>query len=448
MGPQGEVEQLQHPLLHVAVEVDEQVAADDEVEAGEGGVAQDVVRREEHQVAHLLPHAVVAAVLHEEAVQALGRHVGGDGLVVLAFAGRADGLLVDVAREDLQPRGVGEGLGVLAQQDGERVRLLPRRAAAAPHPHAVGGALAGEEPGDDLVLEHGEGLLVAEEVGHRDEQVAQQRLHLLGPLAQQLEVGAQAVELVHLHPPAHPAQQRRALVAVEVVAGAHPEQREDVPQGPPGGPGRRLGLGGLGPGLGEAQAAGGLHDGQQLLRQLGRRQHDVDHPGADGAARHPVVLGVLGALGHDDAVALLDPLDPQRAVGAGPREDQRDGPAAVGLGQAAEEEVDGHAPPPDELGLLEADVAVFDRQVLGGRDDVDVLGLDGDRPGDLGDRHRRADLEDLGEVALVPLREVQHDHEGHAVGRGHGREELLQRVDPPGRGADADDDEAVVLGRG
>ena len=58
VGLQGVVEQGQHVLLDVALQVDQHVAADDQVQVREGRVAQQVVRGEDDQLAHLLAHPV------------------------------------------------------------------------------------------------------------------------------------------------------------------------------------------------------------------------------------------------------------------------------------------------------------------------------------------------------------------------------------------------------
>ena len=57
--------------LRLAVEVDEQVAARDEVQPRERRVLQQVVRGEQHHLAQLAPHAVAAVLLDEEPPQPL-----------------------------------------------------------------------------------------------------------------------------------------------------------------------------------------------------------------------------------------------------------------------------------------------------------------------------------------------------------------------------------------
>ena len=66
----------------------------------------------------------------------------------------------------------------------------------------------------------------------------------------------------------------------------------------------------------------------------------VHQAGGDGAARHAVILGGVGVLGHDHAALALDGPHAQGAVAAGARKHDADGPLALVLGQGAEEEVD------------------------------------------------------------------------------------------------------------
>ena len=89
---------------------------------------------------------------------------------------------------------------------------------------------------------------------------------------------------------------------------------------------------------------------------------------------HAVVLGRLLVLGEGDPAFALDGLEPERAVGAAPGEDDPDRPAALVLGQRSEQVVDrhGHAAglgtgpqrqrPPNQ------------GHVRGGRQDIDVIG--------------------------------------------------------------------------
>lgn len=75
------------------------------------------------------------------------------------------------------------------------------------------------------------------------------------------------------------------------------------------------------------------------------RQDQVYVTAGDGGAWHTVELGLVGILSDGQTAAVLDDLEPGRAVGAGAGEDDPDGPWAVGAGEGAQEVVDGGANP-------------------------------------------------------------------------------------------------------
>ena len=71
VGAQCVVHQGNEPLLQHRVEVNEQVAAGDEVQARERRIAERVLAREDAHFADLLRHPVTAVGIHEEAAQPL-----------------------------------------------------------------------------------------------------------------------------------------------------------------------------------------------------------------------------------------------------------------------------------------------------------------------------------------------------------------------------------------
>src|SRR5260370_37192783 len=89
--PQGEVKQRDYPVLQRRVEIDEQVAARDQVEPGERRVLDEVVHREDAHLAHVLGDAVAIAVLHEKALEPLGRYAAGDRLGITSSGSHDDG---------------------------------------------------------------------------------------------------------------------------------------------------------------------------------------------------------------------------------------------------------------------------------------------------------------------------------------------------------------------
>ena len=189
---------------------------------------------------------------------------------------------------------------------------------------------------------------------------------------------------------------------------------------------------------------------EKLVGDLRRRQDDVDLAGGDGARRHAVVLGVGRRLRDDDAAMLLQARDAGRSVAAGAREHDADRPLAVGLGQGAEEVVDDDVATAGARRLRQAELAVGHRQLVGRRDDVDVVALDLCQAGDLGDTHRRRGLQDRRGVAFVVRRQVQHHDEGHVGRCRQALEKDLDRRQAAGRSADADHRESqpAVGGQG
>ena len=188
------------------------------------------------------------------------------------------------------------------------------------------------------------------------------------------------------------------------------------------------------------------HIGDELGGHLGRRQLIVHQAGSQGAARHAVVFGGGGVLDHDHAALALDGPHAQGAVGAGARKHDANGPLALILGQRAEEEVNRQAPPAGRHRFQQLQRAVQKSHVAIRRDDVGEVGLHRHPILHLEDLHAGVAPDQVGEDALVVRGQMLHQHKGHAgigVGR-HAGEERLKRRQPPGRGADADNGEALV----
>ena len=97
------VEQGNELLLQVPAHIDQEVAATDQVEFGEGRVFDHVLLGKDQHVADAFVDAVGAAVGlgREKARQPLRRDVGGDAGRIEAGAGRGNRLAVNVGGEDL-----------------------------------------------------------------------------------------------------------------------------------------------------------------------------------------------------------------------------------------------------------------------------------------------------------------------------------------------------------
>ena len=111
LGLERVVEDTQNLSLHRLVQVDEHIAADDEIELGERGIPGHVLSREDATLADLFVDAIAAVEPAEEPAESLLRDVGGDPCRVDARAGPLDRALAHVGPEDLE----GDGLGAIAQ---------------------------------------------------------------------------------------------------------------------------------------------------------------------------------------------------------------------------------------------------------------------------------------------------------------------------------------------
>jgi hypothetical protein len=225
--PQRVVEERDHLPLEIGLQVDEQVPAGDQVERGEGRIADQAVHREDAHLAQLLSDVPARPVANEVALEALGRDVGLYLRGVVAGARLGDQLGVEVRREDLDEPPGGLPPEVLVHEDRDRVGLLARGAPGDPDPERGVGGLAGDEAGQDLPLERAERLRVAEELGDADEQVLQQPAGLVGILLQDPQVVGGGAGALELDAPADAAQQGAFLVAAEVVPGPLLQQGAD-----------------------------------------------------------------------------------------------------------------------------------------------------------------------------------------------------------------------------
>src|SRR5262249_35784992 len=104
--------------LQVAVEIDEQVAAGDQVDVRERGVLQQAMLGENDEVAHLAPDPVVVAVAGEEAPQALLRYVCLDRQWIAAVPAGRERTCIDIRREKLDLRPLVATRAFLEEKDG------------------------------------------------------------------------------------------------------------------------------------------------------------------------------------------------------------------------------------------------------------------------------------------------------------------------------------------
>ncbi len=225
-----EGEELEHAPLELGVEVDEHVAADDEIDARERGPLGEVVLAEHDAGPEPLLDLVTAVREPQEVLRhALLREARERRGGIDALPGLRDRLRVDVRREDPDARGVQRLAEEIGEEDHDRVRLLPRRAAGRPDPQFVApGGGAGDELGEDAIAERREKIRIPHEFGHLDQEAIDELGLLLHVL---VEVACIALEPVrargHDALPYAPLERRR-LVGAEVDPAPLPHTLEDA----------------------------------------------------------------------------------------------------------------------------------------------------------------------------------------------------------------------------
>ena len=439
---QRKMERREHPRLRFRPQVDQQIAARNQVEVRKWRICQNILDGEDDARAQLRRYPVAVVLFHEEAGEAVGRNLCRDGLRIEALAGAGDRVRVDIGGKNLKLDVALRLTDGFAEQHGERVRLLAGAAAGNPDAQGLVGRLPIDEIGNDVLRQEVESLSIAKEVGDIDQQVAGEKIAFAGVAVENLQVALHAIgfDRGHGHAPLDPALQGAGLVQPEIVPGLHPQKVDDARQ-----PLRWPVL--------RARSVPGPRQahppvvGDQRIGDPGHRQHQVDGAGRDGAQRHAVEAGLVGLLGDDQAAAFFHGLQPERAIGPGTRKDHRDGPRAVFLRQRMQQEVERQAGTMRGPRPRQAQGAVANRQIGSRRDDVEMVGRQRRSVGGLAHGHRRVRGEQVDHHALVGRVEMLDQDEGHAVAGGHPVHQLAAGLQATGRGADADNREVAGAAR-
>ena len=174
------VERSQDPALRDFVEIDQEIAAADQVQSRERRIARHVLTREEAEIADVLRNAVLTVLPDEETLEAFCRHLlhGIEG--VHTRPRPLEGRLADIGPEhlDLQRRlAVAE---VFEHRHGDGIDLLAGRAAGHPDTDRVFRGPAFTERGKHVLTQRLEGGRIAKELGDPDQEVLVQRGELAG----------------------------------------------------------------------------------------------------------------------------------------------------------------------------------------------------------------------------------------------------------------------------
>ena len=357
--------------LQLGLQVDEQVAAAQQIQAGEGWVHHQVLLREDHHLANFLSDPVAVPIFDKEALEAVRGDVSGDPGRVDPVSSAVDRGLVQIGGEDLQ-----DDMGLwrqlihdLLEQHREAVGLFTSRTAGHPGPDHAALGMCPDDGWHHLLLDALPHRRIAEEAGDADQELLEQQVGLLPALPEDPHIVGDARELVQPHPPLDAAHQGALAVEREVVSGALPQKQHHLGQATPV-------IGGLGFFMCRTRAGQGrvvVQEGEDAARQLFGRGHHVGEAGVDGAAWHRVESGRGRRLDEYDTGVLLDRAQAQGAIGAHSREDDPHRQLSEIGGQAAQKVVDGQTQTACTRRLQQVQDAVEQRKIVARRDHVDVV---------------------------------------------------------------------------
>ena len=225
--PECIVEGRQHHLLERKLEVDEDIATADEIDARERRIAGQIVTSEDAHLANDFADLVVVAHFDEEATQTFRGDIPRDIHQVGALSRFRQGPLAEIGGEDLQRRFARLICGQLQQGHRDRIDLFTGRAPGHPQPQRCVRREVLQQAAQDLLVQGLENLRVTEERGYRDEAFFVQRLRFRNVSFEMLRVVAKRRDLAHRHASCDPSSQSRLLVRVEVGATGLPQRFED-----------------------------------------------------------------------------------------------------------------------------------------------------------------------------------------------------------------------------
>ena len=198
---EGIVHDRQHLGLQRRAQVDQHVAAADQIHPREGGVLDQVVRGKDAGVADHFADLVTGINFDEVFVQKFRRHAGHFMRVVNALAGLLDRLFANVGAKDLDAVAAGLVFQVVHQGDGDGIGFLARGAARHPDPDRDGGGLVLQDGREYFLTQGDKTIRVAEKLGDLDDQVIEQRLNFARLVLQKADVILERFNVVEHHAP-------------------------------------------------------------------------------------------------------------------------------------------------------------------------------------------------------------------------------------------------------
>ena len=213
------MEYLDGPFLERRAQVDQDVAATDQIEVRKGRVPGDVVAGEHAHFPNRFIDLVAALHFDEKLPQPRRRDAGQARFGIGGGARLPEGRLADVGAEHLDADLAGLLAQGLQQQHRDGVQLLAGGAAGHPDADRLPLGFARHDAGQNLGAQGVEGLRVAEKAGDVNQDVLVEGFHLGFVAAQQAQILVEVRDFFQGHPPGDAAADGGGFVLQKVHPG-------------------------------------------------------------------------------------------------------------------------------------------------------------------------------------------------------------------------------------
>ena len=237
-----------------------------------------------------------------------GRDVCVDGGWVESYTRVLNGGIADVGRENLNPDVLIVPVQILEQRDGERIGFFASGAPRDPGSNGLLLASVLDQLGKYLMGERLERFGLAKESRHVNQQILVQGTHFGRRILQEPDVMLNVGEPLQCHATQQAPLDGGQFVLLEVDSAGGAKKVEDA---------SKLIVAHtqfFAAGRNEVVHIRMRSDLGEPDRDLGRRQHHVDHAGRDSCTRHSVVLRRLRFLRERDPAGRLDLANAGRAI--------------------------------------------------------------------------------------------------------------------------------------
>ena len=335
MQVERKVKRRQRFDLRHRLQIDEQVATADQVDARKRRIADHVVMGKQDVLAQLRSDPESTGFRLEKAVSPVFGQDRQTLCGIQSFGCQLERSFVHVGGKDLQARLPTAHRHRFKQQHRQRIRLLSRRTAGHPDPDFFPRRNLVEDLGNDCAFQDRKRFRITKKARHSNQQIFVERVQLLGMRQDTVTVRGRTRSLSQRHPPLDPPRDRRRLVVVEVQSVRFPQpldHRRNSHQ--------ERALGNLG--IRQHRHRRILGVGDQRSRHLFGSQHRIDLAGKLRTAWHAIKLGCLFGLSEHQTARFMHLSQSKTAVGASSRKDYRNRPIANLPRERTEEAIDRH----------------------------------------------------------------------------------------------------------